>query len=183
MHCFCSFRFVKTLTWFILNHYFCIVEKIYIQTHVLRVLSLKCCPGGPNAYHLERHSNTLTPGLQLFPIIMESLIFFAGMWNVYLIIAHSSPQHSRKLTPGACARCRKYVTQSQSGWTRLDLPLQKLISDICHLPTSYSCRFPYILMTIWLSVLSLPKPDPEPSQFPPVVSFHPYDNQLLYSAF
>ena len=110
MHCFCSFRFVKTLTWFILNHYFCIVEKIYIQTHVLRVLSLKCCPGGPNIYHFANIATPLTPGLQLFLIIMESLTltlrtFLAGLWNMYLI-AHSNPQHSRKLTPGPSARCR-----------------------------------------------------------------------------
>ena len=52
----------------------------------------------------------------------------------------------------------------------LDAPLQKVDRDVCHLPTSFSYRFPYILMAIWLSVLSLPTPDPEPSHCPPVVS-------------
>ena len=52
----------------------------------------------------------------------------------------------------------------------LDAPLQKVDRDVCHLPSSFSYRFPYILMAIGLSVLSLPTPDPEPVHCPPVVS-------------
>ena len=91
---------------------------------------------------------------------------------------------------GWCPYCSNEVPYPQCCESQLNTPLlivghlpspRSLSGDAPYLPTPVSCRFPFILMAIWPSLLSFLTPDPEPHPFPSPSSSLPSSFSYDYS--